>query len=179
MEALAKQLRRADSRLRTFVDTVEHDLRRGRPLDAPRCDALRGLAQDCESLLIRAGGVCSAHRTLCRAYVLVERFDPFAQLRTLKLDFIDRVATACDRLMSAGQLPPRPYLEALGAAVSDYETTHASGLDDHELAFAWDILAQAEAGVGEAAEDVHYERAEQRYRRPAAPCLTLVARAAG
>ncbi|MBL8544560.1 MAG: hypothetical protein JNJ63_12200 [Hyphomonadaceae bacterium] len=179
MAGLTEQLKRAEASLRAFVDGVESDLKHGRALDSERCHVLQNLAGGCETLLIRTGGAPSAHRTLQRACVLIEQCDPLACLRAAKLDYIDCVATACDRLMSAGQMPARPYLDALGAAVCDYETMHSLGDDDHHVAFAWDILAQAEAGAGEAAEDVHYEAAEQRYRRPAAVNLTLVTRAAG
>lgn len=179
MKQRSRELRQACAALKAFVQEAECSRK---PLGDARCAELRTLANECEHLLICAGDACPSANLLQRAAALIERHDPLAALRAAKLDHIERLTMACDRLMSAGALPPPPYIETLGAAVCDYESAHSTGNDTHLLAFAWDILAQAEAGLGEAVEDEHYDSAEQRYRRQAsaaAPVLTLVTRAAG
>jgi hypothetical protein len=175
MKHLDRETRRTGKRLKEMIEHVRNVLAAGSLIERAHCDELRALAGEYDQLVILRGGATGASKLMADAAALIERCDPLASLRAIKLDYIDRLATACDALMTAGQTPQAHYLSALGTAVGDFESEHSCGEDAHLLAFAWDILAQAEAGLGEATNEADYEQAEQRYRRVRrAPALTLV-----
>jgi len=145
-------------------------------VDRRSCEELSELTLHFDHLVILRGGAPGAPNLMTEAIALLERCDPQAHLRAIKLAYIDRLVSSCDSLMRAGEMPDA-YLHALGEAVGEFEAMFARGADADFLAFVWDILAQAEAGLGEATSEAHYEQAQQRYRRArrgAAPVLALV-----
>ncbi len=170
------ELRRALSSLNALMHTARDSLAAGGQLDQVDCDELRVVICEIDRLLLLGAHTRGAAKAAAEALALLERCDPLAQLRSVKLDYIDRLTATCDSLMRAGTMPDSEYFSALAAAVCDFETQHSGGESAMQLAFAWDILAQAEAGLGEATEESHYAQAEQRYRpqRPTAPVLALV-----
>lgn len=175
MNQLDGELRRTSKRLKAAIQLARQVLAAGAILDHGHCDELRALTAQFDQLVILRGGWPGASKLTADATALIERCDPLASLRAIKLEYIDRLTATCDALMTAGQMPELRYVHALGTAVSDFEVEHSCGVDGHLLAFAWDILAQAQAGLGEATTEAHYEQAEQRYRRVRrTPTLTLV-----
>lgn len=177
MKTLDAELRRTSKQLKAVLQHARRLVAAHVMLDQAHCDELRALVAEYDQLVILKGGVPGAPKITAEAIALIERCDPLASLRSMKLDYIDRLAATCDALMTAGQMPEPHYVNALGSAVGDYESEHSSGNDAYLLSFAWDILAQAEAGLGEPTNDAHYELAEHRYRRArrgAAPVLALV-----
>jgi hypothetical protein len=176
MGNLEAEVRRVAKDLTAVIQHARQRLATEGMLGHAQCDELRELTTQYDQLVILNGGAPGASKLMVEAVTLLERVDPLANLRVIKLEYIDRLVSTCDSLMTAG-LMPTPYLSALGEAVGDYESAHACGDGADLLAFAWDVLAQAEAGLGEPSTDLHYEQAEQRYRRVrrvAAPVLALV-----
>lgn len=175
MRELDGELRRTSKRLKAAMYLARQALTAGAVLDRSHCDELRALAARLDQLLILRGGAAGAPKLMAEATALIERCDPLASLRAIKLDYIDHLTATCDALMTAGLMPEPHYMNALGTAAADFEHEHSCGEDGYLLAFAWDILAQGQAGLGEPTTDAHYEQAEQRYRRVRrAPALTLV-----
>lgn len=175
MRDVAGELRRTSKRLKAAIHLARQVLAAGAVLDRGHCDELRALTARFDQLVILRGGAAGATKLMAEATALIERCDPLANLRAIKLEYIDRLAATCDALMTVGQMPEPHYMNALGAAAADFECEHSCGEDAYLLTFAWDLLAQGQAGLGEATTDAHYEQAEQRYRRVRrTPALTLV-----
>lgn len=175
MASLDGELRHVSTRLRALIQHTRGALITG-VLNPSHRDQLRELTARFDQLVVLRGGAPGAPQLMTEAVRLLEKCDPLAYLRRIKLDYIDHLVSTCDSLMRGGEMPDL-YLKALGEAVGEFESAH--GADDEEdfLAFAWDVLAQAEAGIGEATYDLHYEQAQQRYRRArrgTAPVLALV-----
>lgn len=175
MRGLGVQFRRATKQLEDLVKRAETV---GGDIPPDRCAEIRTLLATCDQLSILTGGVSKANKVMREAAALLQRCDPLAELRLAKLDYIDQLASSCDRIMTAGEMPTHLHLCELATNVRDYEAAHSCGNDAYLLAFAWDVLAQAEAGLGMATDETHYVQAERRYahaRHEGAPMLTLVA----
>jgi hypothetical protein len=177
MANLSTELRRVSKTLKAGIERARYALAAGAELSRSHCEELRDLTGQFDQLVTLNGGAPGAPKLMIEAVTLLERCEPLAMLRAIKLDYIDRLVSTCDSLMTAGQMPETAYITALGSAVCDFECAHPCGDDADFLAFAWDVLAQAEAGLGEATYDAHYTQAEQRHRRvrrSSAPVLSLV-----
>ncbi len=176
MGQVDRELRIASRRLKASIEHARRMREAGALLDSGRCEALYALVAQYDQAVVRRGGAPGASQLMSEALSLIADSDPLAALRAIQLDYIDRLTATCDGLMSAGLMPDGQYLNALGWAVSSFKTEHGAE-DAPLLALAWDILAQAEAGLGEPTEDAHYQQAEQRYRacrRVSPPVLALV-----
>lgn len=171
------ELRRTLARLKALSHAARSALATETDLSDAECADLCAQIAEADRLLIQGASARGASTLIAEAVTLLERCDPLGSLRAIKIDYIDRLAATCDSLMTTGEMPDASYLRALASAVCEFEAHHFAGAAD-ETAFAWDILAQAEAGLGEATDETHYSRAQQRYRRRMpgeAPALVLVA----
>lgn len=169
----------ADARLRRVLKKlkllVDDGLTSAHLTEDHRADLAQRIAE-ADRLLLLGANARGAARLIADAVATLERADPLASLIAAKIDYLDHLASTCDRLMLQGEMPDSAYLHALAEAVFDLEAHNGEGAGG-ELSFAWDILAQAEAGIGEPIEETHYASARQRYRRRApaeAPMLALV-----
>jgi hypothetical protein len=94
---------------------------------------------------------------------VLRRYDPTYEARAANVAEIDRLTLICDQIMDCGLLPAPVYLCGLAEAVLQYEHVHACDADGHITSTAWDVLAQAEAGLGQSVEAAHYEQAYMRH----------------
>lgn len=171
------ELRRTLARLKTLGHAARYALATETDLSDAQCDEFRAQIAEADRLLVQGASARGASSQIADAVALLERCDPLGNLKAIKIEYIGHLAATCDSLMTAGEMPDASYLRALASAVCDFEAHHFACTAD-ETAFAWDILAQAEAGLGEATDETHYSRAQQRYRRRMpgeAPALALVA----
>lgn len=142
------------------------------------CLDLRVMLAECDKLRLMCGNFGREPHMMRRARALLDRYDPLARLRAVKLDHIDRMADLCDRLLADGHPPDVAYVRELASAVVGFEDELACEAETYLLAFAWDVLAQCEAGLGRTIEHTHYLGAHARAlasRLPPAPRLVAEA----
>lgn len=130
--------------------------------DLATIKALRLFVALTERDLLRAGNYAPHPRATRPAQALLVLHDPDHATRMLKLDEIDRLTIQCDDRLDIG-LVDAAQLRELGAAVLEFEQAYSCGADAHATATAWDVLAQAEAGLGQPVEPTHYEQARRRH----------------
>jgi hypothetical protein len=155
--------RKAARDLAALLKRSRRELRRTGALAEAMLDDLRVGVAVCERQLLRCGEYAYQPKALRETLDLLLLHDPDSEARALKLAEIDRLTLVCDRIMDCGMIPAPLYLCGLGEALLDFEQNYSCGADAHATSTAWDVLAQVEAGLGEAVAHGHYQQARQRY----------------
>ena len=155
MQSMRRTLKQTATRLAQAAKDARREARAAGWLTEEALEKLRVLMAVCEQDLLAVGDYSVRPRETHAALRVLRRYDPTYEARAANVAEIDRLTLICDQIMDCGLLPAPVYLCGLAEAVLQYEHVHACDADGHITSTAWDVLAQAEAGLGQSVEAAH------------------------